>query len=52
MSLNKLDELYNIFYEIERDFLRQWSGLNTIEWNSDKMDSFEHGVVMYPVPSP
>ena len=47
MSINKLEEFFNKSYEIERDYLRQWSGLNTIEWNSDKMDSFEHGVIMY-----
>lgn len=47
MNLNKLEELFDKCYEVESEYLRQWSGLNSVEWNSEKMDSYKHGVIMY-----
>jgi|GEM_PF-6907443 len=47
MNLNKLEELFDKCYEVESEYLRQWSGLNSVEWNTEKMDSYKHGVIMY-----
>ncbi len=47
MNINKLEVLFDKCYEVESEYLRQWSGLNFVEWNSEKMDSYKHGVIMY-----
>ena len=47
IMINKLEDLFKKCYEMEREYQRQWSGLDSTEIDYEKIDAFKYGVIMY-----